>query len=193
MAISNEQFVGMANPHSWFLVADNLHQQALELRRKAGASKLTFYDSTSGFSEGWDATNRAVVLLGGFALENALKAFLVYENPGWISDGVISKKLRSHALATLAQESSLVPYKSKSQWILQGFEDGIESWARYPCSLSRDDAKKEQVLSDRLWQGYLWLIPAYGRKLRKLLGTNWNGPHGFAGHYRIKGDFLGVK
>ena len=192
MAITNEQFVQMANPHSWFLVADNLHAQAVALRNTVGQSLLTFRDIKVRFEESWDATNRSVFLISGFALENALKAFLVYENPGWISNGTLSRKLRSHSLTGLSQLSTLVPYKNRSQSILRGFEDGLESWARYPCSLSKEDAKKEQLLSEKLWKGYEWLVPAYGRKLRNLLSKEWRGPHGFHGSYKIKGSFLGA-
>lgn len=192
MAINDKEFVEMANPHSWFLVADNLHAQAIELRKKAGNSFLTQTNPQKSFEMHRDATNRSVFLLGGFAIENALKAFLVYENPEWISNGNLSKKLRTHSLTELSQMSSLIPYKTKGQWILKGFEDGLESWARYPCSLSKKDTKEEQLLNKKLWQGYEWLVPAYGRCLKKLLAQEWRGPHGFQGHYKIEGNFLGA-
>lgn len=159
MKITNEQFVEMANPHSWFLVADNLHAQAIQLRKNQGQSFLTFRDFKDGHEESWDATNRSVFLIGGFALENALKGFLVYENPDWISNGSLSRKLRSHSLTGLSKLSGLVPYKKRSQSILRGFEDGLESWARYPCSLSKEDAKKNRCLARSYGKGMSGLFP----------------------------------
>jgi hypothetical protein len=41
----------------------------------------------------WDETNKATFLLCAFALENAIKAFLVYEHPDWVSDGHIHAEL----------------------------------------------------------------------------------------------------
>lgn len=191
--IDNRDFVEMANPHSWFLVADNLNSQAVALRKQAGNSILMYTNYTTEFAAHWDATNRSVFLLSGFALENAIKAFLVYEHPEWISNGCLSKELKSHSLTNLVKKSSTIPYKSKGMSILRGFEDGLESWARYPCSIKKEATKQEQVLGEKLWQGYEWLMLAYGRRLVKLLSDNWKGPHGFEGKYDIQGTFLNTK
>jgi hypothetical protein len=75
----HEQFVEMANPHSWFLTADNLYEQTIALYRLRGRSSITRIDYRTGITTRWDDTNKSVFLLGGFALENAIKAFLVYE------------------------------------------------------------------------------------------------------------------
>lgn len=192
MTMSNEAFVEMANPHSWLLVADNLHSQAIELGKLHGNSNLSRFDFQNDSGTSWDSSNRSIFLLSGFALENALKAFLVYENPEWISNGIISKNLRSHSLTALSEKSKLIPYKARGLWVLKGFEDGLESWARYPCGLSKLDSNEEQNLSEKLWAGYQWLVPAYGRRLKKLLAKNWKGPHGFNGRYEFQGAFLGT-
>ncbi len=190
MAITDKEFVDMANPHSWFLVADNLHTQAMEISKKSGTSSLTRVNGEGIEELKMDATNRSIFLLGGFALENILKAFLVYENPAWISNGALAKKLKSHSLTDLADMSTIIPHKTDGQWILQGFEDGLESWARYPCSLSKDDTQEEQELSEKLWDGYKWLITAYSQRLKELLEKNWRGPHDFKGHYKFEGNFF---
>ena len=41
----------------------------------------------------WAATNKATFLLCAFALENAIKAFLIYEHPAWISDGCLHHEI----------------------------------------------------------------------------------------------------
>jgi hypothetical protein len=130
----HEQFVEMANPHSWFLTADNLYEQTIALYRLRGRSSITRIDYRTGITTRWDDTNKSVFLLGGFALENPIKAFLVYENPNWVSNGRLSKFLRSHKLTLLKSRSKLIPFKNRNA-ILRHFEDGIDSWARYPCGL----------------------------------------------------------
>ena len=128
--------------------------------------------------------------LGIIPIENAIKAFLVYEHPGWISNGTLSKHLKTHSLTKLSGMSNLVPYKKRSQSILKNFEDGNESWARYPCSLTKDYTKDPLILDHKLWLRYLWLMKAYGKRLINLLSKRWDGPHGFSGHYKISGTFL---
>ena len=63
-----------ANPHSWLLTADNLHEQALAQRQRRGRSILTLHKQ--GEAKSWDLVDKSIFLLGGFALENAIKAFL---------------------------------------------------------------------------------------------------------------------
>lgn len=138
----------------------------------------------------WDAANRSMFLLGGFALENCIKAFLVYENPSWISNGRLSRLLKSHSLTALAAKSNLLPYAKRGVPILRAFEAGLETWARYPCGLSIEDSQREQVLDEKLWLGYLRLMRAYVRRLKSLLSKMWHGPHGASGYFQFAGDFF---
>jgi hypothetical protein len=130
-----EQFVRhWANPHSWLLAADDLHEQALaQYRRRDGSVLMIRQD---GETKSWDRVDKSIFLLGGFALENAIKAFLVYENPEWVANGKISRHLQSHSLTKLQARSKLIPYKKRHVAVLEGFEAGLESWARYPCALT---------------------------------------------------------
>ncbi len=186
------EFVAMqANPHAWLLVADNLHSQAVKLYDVRGTERLIRTDA-AGKSTVWQHTNRSVFLLSGFALENAIKAFLVYENPSWISNGSLSSRLRSHRLIELQSLSKLIPYKQRSKTVLMGFEAALESWARYPCALSYSDRSDEIQMQERLWNGYLRLMRAYGRRLMVLLEKGWSGPHGFYGRWEFQGDFLDI-
>lgn len=186
----NLRFADMANPHSWFMTADNLHQQAIRLYKHRGQSILTHIDYQRDTTKRWDGTNKSVFLLGGFALENAIKAFLVYENPEWISNGKLSRNLKSHSLTKLQQQSSLVPFKKQYLWTLQRFEEGLESWARYPCSLTVETTMDENPMPANLWAAYLRVMRAYGRRLKELLSREWHGPHGFYGRWRIQGEYL---
>ncbi len=184
------EFVEIAHPHSWLLVADNLHAQAVALNGARGHSFTGRLDAKGAVQGRWDTTNRSVFLLGGFALENCIKGFLVYENPQWISNGRLSKQLRSHSLTELASKAHNLPYPQRGRWVLEAFEDGLESWARYPCGLTAATPGEEGILTERLWSGYLRLMRAYGRRLQGMLKRTWRGPHGFEGHFKFSGQFF---
>jgi hypothetical protein len=185
----NRKFVEeMANPHAWLLTAENLHEQAVALYDRRGRGTISLVRPGQE-TIGWDRTNRSVFLLGGFALENAIKAFLVYENPQWISNGRLARDLKSHSLTGLQKQSGLIPFKRRYVWVFDQFEDGLESWARYPCGLTAETSQLEGKLQDKLWAGYLRVMEAYGKRLRVLLsGKVWHGPHRFSGRWTFE-DF----
>jgi len=151
---------------------------------------MTMTDGQNRVLATWDGINKSVYLLGGFALENAIKSFLVYENPHWISNGSLSRRLRSHSLTSLQKQSALIPFKRQHLIVLQEFEDSIESWARYPCALSVADSMDQRIIRPTLWNGYIKLMSAYGKRLQKMLSGAWNGPHGFYGRWTFRGNWL---
>jgi hypothetical protein len=180
-----------ANPHSWLLAADDLHEQALAQHRRRDGKIIMI--RASGEAKSWDRVDKSIFLLGGFALENAIKAFLVYENPDWVSGGRLSNNLKSHSLTKLQSRVKSIPYKNRHIEVLKGFESGLESWARYPCALTIDRTRQADSLAPELWVGYRRVVAAYGRKLRDLLSKNgWHGPHGVSGRWRFKGEFLSM-
>lgn len=183
-----------ANPHSWLLTADNLHEQATAIyARRPHSSITTKIDADNVVLGQTRGIDKSVFLLSGFAIENAIKAFLVYENPHWVSNGRLSKNLRSHSLTQLQSKSNIIPYKKQYISVLKAFEGGLDSWFRYPCALTVEESKEEGHLHDELWRGYSVIMRAYGRKLTLLLGKGWKGPHGFYGRWIISGEHLGYK
>lgn len=189
---SHREFVGeFANPHSWLLAADDLHEQALAQHRRRNGKIIMI--RAGGEAKSWDRVDRSIFLLGGFALENAIKAFLIYENPDWVSGGRLSRNLQSHSLTKLQSKARSIPYKHRYVDVLEGFESGLGSWARYPCALTLEQTKQADSLAPELWAGYRRLMAGYGRKLRNLLSTSvWQGPHGFTGRWRFSGEFLSM-
>ncbi|MBO0333492.1 hypothetical protein J0X12_07700 [Sneathiella sp. CAU 1612] len=194
MSTANDQhkeFALSAHPQSWFIVADNLHSQAFKLYGQRG---MSYYSLRIGDEvRRWDAISKSVFLLCGFALENAIKAFLVFENPQWVSNGRLAKQLKNHSLTELSSLSDTIPYKYKYNRILRVFESGLESWARYPCTLTIDTLKEEPQNLEEVWPSYCKLITAYGRRLERLLGTEWVGPHGITGSVETSGHFFSIK
>jgi hypothetical protein len=140
----------------------------------------------------WAATNKATFLLCAFALENAIKAFLVFEHPAWISDGQLHGEICNHRLVALSRKSNLIPYAKRDTWVLAAFEEGNESWMRYPCSRWASDLQIEPQLHDRLWNAYLRVMRGYGSRLPRLFRSDWKGSHGFSGSWRTSGGWLGV-
>jgi hypothetical protein len=185
MKSPDERFEDLANPHAWLLVAENLHDQAVILHGRRHGGMLRRTDARGAVTGQWPTTNRGALLLGGFAIENVLKGFLVFENPEWISKGRLSSKLKSHSLTRLREMSTLAPYRVRYGWVLEGFERGLMSWARYPCALSVNQSEEERVLGDQLWAAYLRLMVAYVKRLRRLLARGWTGPHGFYGKFKF--------
>ncbi|WP_426029699.1 hypothetical protein [Caulobacter sp. DWP3-1-3b2] len=184
-------FADAANPHQWFLVADNLHEQAVglyKLRKQGGKVVRRGRNETT---IAWDNTNKATFLLCALALENAIKALLVYENPDWIGDGYLHAEMCSHKLASLGDRSTLIPYRKRDRWVLVAFEQGNESWMRYPCGRRANDVQAEESLHHELWSGYSRVMRGYGNKLIKLLGKGWSGPHGVGGRWEVAGEWLG--
>ena len=194
MATSLEarEFAQAAHPHSWLLVADNLYDQAKALYERFPTGSMTVRRGDGTVVGKWPSSSRSTFLLAGFSLENAIKAFLVYEHPHWVSNGVLARPLRSHDLVALSERSSLIPWKSQGPAVLARFERGLESWARYPCALTAAETESEHNLPPELWTSYLKLSKAYGRELMKLLRGGWNGPHGISGRFEFHGTYLGA-
>jgi len=189
--LPNLSFVqNMANPFLWLLTSDNLHNQVMNLNKFKMKSTIIFHNTDDKKTIQRDLINKSAFILGGFALENAIKAFLVYENPNWISNGTLSRELRSHHLLGLQRRSKLIPYKTKYLFLLNAFECGLESWARYPCALSHTDSTYEEQMTDRIWDGYITIMRAYHRKLVTLLRAGWKGPHDFYGRWKIDPTFF---
>lgn len=188
-----KQFEDAANPHQWMLSADRLHAQAVELHNRRGRGTLTQTDADGVAIASWDDTNKATFLLCAFALENAIKAFLVYEHPHWVSDGYLHDEVCNHKLVALSEKSALIPYRNRDRWVLAAFEEGNESWMRYPCSRRANDLQIEPRLHDKLWDAYLRVMRSYGSKLTRLLRNGWRGTHGFDGSWRMSGGWMGGK
>jgi len=185
-------FAESASPGMWLQVAVELFDTAVEMR-KPGARSLIGQRVDGGPWYQKDGANRTLFLLSGFAMENALKAFLVYENPAWVSNGRLARPLKSHSLTELRERSALAPHRKRLAWVLSAMEDGLESWARYPCSLKMETIRSERFMTDAIWAGYLKIMSEYGAKLTKLIARKpWKGPHGVGGAWSFHGEYLGA-
>jgi hypothetical protein len=186
-------FAEAANPHQWLLSADSLHEQAVGLFNRRKRDGQLIRRSVGEPTMTWDTTNKATFLLCALALENAIKAFLVYEHPAWITGGRLHPEICSHRLVALSGRSTLIPYARRDLWVLFAFEEGNESWMRYPCGRRANDVQMERRLHDKLWDGYTRVMRGYGTRLMRLLGEGWSGPYGVGGHWEMAGEWLGAE
>lgn len=106
---TDKEFADLANPHSWLLVADNLYDQAVGLRDRGTQGFISLRKPEGATIVRWPQENRAVFLLSGFALENMLKAFLVYQNPAYVANGRLAKKVQTHNLVRLSEQVDNLP------------------------------------------------------------------------------------
>jgi hypothetical protein len=180
-------FVDAANPHQWFLTANNLRDQANTLWSSRGRSAISMMREGNPQIT-WDETNRATFLLAAFSMENMLKAFLVYENPSFVDDGYL-KDITTHDLSKLADRASLVPYKARDRWVFEALTEGNESWARYPCGRDADDIQLESHFTVKLWEKYSDMMNLYSNKMKKLLSKGWDGPYGHYGKWKFEENF----
>jgi hypothetical protein len=176
------EFELTASPPHWLEIAKDLNEQAQLLKRSDLGSVQ--HTNAQGKTTVRPETNRGVFLLAGFALENLLKSYLIFENPGYVANGVLHKIVRTHSLTKLRRLSRHAPYKNRYETVLLSFEDGLESWARYPCGLTHQGKSYEGLVTPQLWAGYNKMFPIYQARLEELLTTTWRAPSG--GEYRMR-------
>lgn len=176
-----EWFAEMSNPHAWLMTADNLFEQCVRLHAQKGRGTIGFKDSRTNLV--WDVVDRSMFLIGGFALENAIKAFVVYDNPELIADGRLARPLLSHKLGKLIDLSKSIPMPVRGKKIVAPFENGLETWSRYPCGKDINDTDHQRWMTPELWSLYCDLMRRYGRRLEALLTKGWTGPHNSGGKW----------
>lgn len=174
-SIEEKEFANSAMPLNWYEVAKLLHENASQLH---SAPQGMVVRSVNGKTFARPTSNRSVFLLAAFALENLIKAFLVYENPRYIEGGKLSNALRSHKLSALQKKCRHIPSPKRTLHVFETLEDGVNSWARYPCSLSVDQETEERIVTPELWSEYNRIFDLYSQRLETLLAKNWKGPFG---------------
>ncbi|MBK7816420.1 MAG: DUF262 domain-containing protein [Sphingobacteriaceae bacterium] len=110
--------------------------------------------------------------LMGFSIECLLKALIVRDNPSFIANGILARKLRSHDLIKLAKTAKVNLSRDEEVFCTQAIR-AMTIDSRYPTGLSASD---EQTSMDfggnaRKWCSYNFMIK-YILKLDRLEATN---------------------
>ncbi|CAG0942323.1 hypothetical protein ANRL1_00898 [Anaerolineae bacterium] len=174
------EFAENALPLNWLEVAKLLHENARALHDQ---DLGTITQVRRGKAVTRRTSNRPVFLLAAFALENLLKAFLIYENPKYIEGGKLSRQLlNGHGLSQLQAACRKIPSPKRTRHVFETLEVGINSWARYPCATSVARETEEREVTDAFWREYNKVFDLYCRRLETLLVKRWTGPYGKVGY-----------
>lgn len=175
------EFAENAVPLNWLEVAKLLHENARVLHNNSSLESIT--QTRRGKTITRRASNRPVFLLAAFALENLLKAYLVYENPRYIEGGRLSPQLlNGHGLSKLQSKCRKVPSPKRTRHVFETLEVGVNSWARYPCSTSLERETEEREVTDSFWREYNRVFELYRLRLERMLTRRWKGPYGKVGY-----------
>lgn len=171
----NKKFANAAHPLNWYEVAKLMHENA-HMLHNSPQGYVTYSDGVESITR--PTSNRSVFLLAAFALENLIKAFLVYENPHYIAGGKLARELlNAHNLRKLQGKCKKIPSPKRTRHVFETLEVGVNSWARYPCATSVERESKERVVTPEFWEAYNHVFNLYSQRLEQLLSKKWKGPY----------------
>jgi hypothetical protein len=180
----NRYFANTAHPMNWYEVAKLMHENA-NLLHNIPQRYIAYSDGVESTTR--PTNNQSVFLLASFALENLIKAFLIYENPHYIAHGKLScKLLNGYSLTELQGKCKQIPSPKRTRYVFKILEAGINSWARYPCATSVEREAKERVVMAEFWASYNRVFNLYSKRFEQLLSKKWKGPYGWVGHVVYK-------
>lgn len=181
MSLEQEKiFARAASPLSWYEVAKLMHENALSLHSMP-QGKVTYSDGVKSITR--PTSNRSVFLLAAFALENLVKAYLVYENPTYVKGGKLSRQLlNGHSLSKLQKKCKKIPAPKRTLYVFETLEIGVNSWARYPCATSIERESLELSVTPEFWESYTTVFNLYSSKLEQLLSKKWKDAYGEVGY-----------
>ncbi len=174
--VANREFALAASPLSWYEVAKLMHENA-QILHNAPQGLISYVEGGTQVTR--RTSNRPVFLLAAFAMENLIKAYLIYENPQFIEGGKLSKRLlNGHSLSKLQKDCRRIPQPKRTQRVLETLEVGVNSWARYPCSTAQERQTWERAATPAFWAEYNRVFDLYSARLEELLTKNWKGAYG---------------
>lgn len=180
------EFADAASPLNWYEVAKLMHKSAHILHN---SPKDYIMYSQGSKHKTRTSTNRSEFLLAAFAIENLIKAYLIYENPSFIEGGKLSKTLlNNHSLSKLQRLSKRVPSPKRTRHVFETLEIGVNSWARYPCSTLLERETEELTVTDGFWEVYNKVFKLYSDRLESLLSKRWKGAYGEIGYVEFVSD-----
>ena len=125
-----------ANPGTWWLSSSRLKEAADTLRDICWPKEKKHRDlneATADFRIG-----PVYMLLMGMAIEDALKAIMVAKHPRLVEEEGISKRLNTHCLKNLWDESGIPKYRQYDS-LLDRLESFVVTFGRYPVSRNKQN------------------------------------------------------
>jgi len=173
----NQIFVMKAAPYEWTNLAEELRTSMDYLWEKEKWRKRISYDDIDGYQEKSDIS-RSWLLLAGFAIENLIKGLIIAQNPSFISNGKLCRKLRNHELSKLAKYTDGITFSSEEFGLLDILEKCIPSWGRYPIPIDIDEFTIEEILNTKIKEIFVNLFDKLNDFIERILEHEWKGPHG---------------
>lgn len=171
-----QHFALAASPPAWKDFAVELHNSASMLWSMEGQGLLVSSDGLGRLMKK-SHISRTFLLLAAQSVENLLKAIIISEQPSLVSNGELSKEIRSHKLTYLAGLISEMDFHEEEVNLLNIFQEAISYWGRYPSPLYSDQLTLEKVATDEFHAEYERLYDRIHRHLYQLIRNGWQGPH----------------
>lgn len=136
--------------------------------------------------------SRTWLLLASFSIENLLKGVIIYENPSYISNGSLSKKVSHHQLTDLSEEINSINFVEHELEIIEILESCLPYWGRYPIPKKAHEIENEIVASSDFKSIFESLYNRLDKSNYDSIKYGWEGPHGckFLGSIRSKYEDL---
>lgn len=131
------KFIVDGAPGEWLSFAEELMNAAEILWEQNGGPVRSeiIYDKIKVIeSKKVSSISRPYFLLVGFAIENLLKGFIVFDDPSTITSGRV-KRIKSHKITNLVKEISEIRLSETELDLCLKIEEAIPYWGRYPIPL----------------------------------------------------------
>jgi hypothetical protein len=188
------EFVRDASPSEWLSYSEDLRDAAEVLWADSENGMLLDVHTTVNGTSRFEKTTghaRSYILLAGLALENAIKAMLVANDPTLINSGILQKALKSHKLLDLASRISGLSLSKEEQQVLKICEDAIPYWGRYPIPLSFDGLQPKEAATAEFRDGFAKLHSRLCKDVYFAIRDGWDsgvGPKTWLVRSRRYGD-----
>jgi len=180
----NQIFVMKAGPNNWLDYAEELRNSMDYLwERKTWGVKME-YDDIDGYKEK-SYISRTWLLLAGFALENLIKGLIIAQNPPYISNGKLSRKLATHEISNLALSIKDMSLSEDEENLLKILEKCIPSWGRYPIPIHIYELSPEINATDKIKETFETLFDKFYNQIEEIITGKWKGPHGLTLNYSV--------
>lgn len=173
----NQIFVMKAAPNNWVDYADELRNSMEYLWERESWGVKIEYDKIDGYNEK-SLISRTWLLLAGFAIENLIKGLIIAQYPSYISNGKLSRELRTHKILNLAMSIEGISLSSEEQNLLKIFEKCIPSWGRYPIPIDIEEISAEVNATTKIKVTFETLFDKFNIQIEEILKQGWKGPHG---------------
>lgn len=172
LKISNrkKRFIFYSSPEYWFQTALELNEAVKELyeqRDKSHYYQNYHFENKKTIKR--SVYSRAVYLLMSYTLENLLKGIAVLHNSGYVNNGKIQGKIKTHDLNSLSELNGF-KLEQKQIHFQSILSTQCVSNARYPLGLNENIELTDPIITMDDYHEYLILYEKY----KEYLSVNYN-------------------